>query len=157
MKEKDLERQCMGLLKDTLGGVQLWKIRDEVTAGQPDLEVAWGGHTTKIEFKLLKKDENIHDKWEDQRQLIACVRYEQQTQRCWVVAYRAAYKRDERPETTLIYRPTTLLDRRIPSPWHVRTEDDYAQISHRLWTWGAIQCAGFDHRAVLTLIQQTHV
>jgi hypothetical protein len=115
MKEKDLEQKVMRECELLMPRCELWKIHDTVTGGRPDLEVAWSGQTSKIEFKLLKKGENIHDKWEDERQLITMYRYEQQTFRGYVVAFQLkSVQHGREHDLTHIYRPKALLDRKIP-------------------------------------------
>jgi len=155
MKERDHERKCMALFTTYLPTANLWKINDTVTGGQPDLEIAWNGHTTKIEFKVLKKDETVHDKWEDQRQLITCVRYEQQTQRCWVVAFRNLDRRTDRDAETLIYRPTKLLNRALPTTDGF--DDDNGKKYSVLWQRGVIRLQGINYLGVLNLIRNTHL
>jgi hypothetical protein len=135
-------------------GALLWKINDRLTGGRPDLEVAWRGHTSKIEFKLLKKDENIHQKWEDERQLVTCVKYERQTHHCWIVAYRMAAF--ERPNTTLIYRPTKLLDRAIPEPTFRHKREFVQTDCLHLWDHGVLEFEGFAHGAIVRLLHFTH-
>ena len=158
MTERDLEKACIGVIKHALPGAYVWKIHDLVTGGQPDLEVNWNGATTKIEFKVLKRDESIHQKWEDARQLITCVRYEVQTGRCWVVAYRKGDRRVNRPDATFIYRPTRLLDGKVPTPfkWEFSGHVGY-RFSDRLWQCGVVQLPGFAHDAVAAIIRQTHL
>lgn len=157
MKERDLENRCMEKLEARLPTkCHLWKIHDEVTAGQPDLEINYKGFTTKIEFKVLKKDETIHDKWEDERQLITCLRYEQTTTRCWVVAFKQHDRRFPKSEDeTIIYRPSALLDRKIPEAVFI----DRAPVAVdfcRLWDVGAIRFRGFNYDAIVALIRTTH-
>lgn len=145
----------MAELARQLPGCLLWKIRDTTTGGQPDLEVCWNEATTKLEFKLLKGHESIHDKWEDGRQLATLVRYEQTTKRAWVVAYRRGSKR-ACPDETLLYRPTSLLHGRVPETAYlgVRTNEQFAI---RLWNEGVIRCVGWRHDLVASLVRQTHV
>jgi len=133
MIEKNLVSACMSILAHELPRAVIYRVADRFTGGRPDLEVAWGGTTSYLEFKYLIKDETVHDKWEDARQLVTCVRLEQQTGRCWVVAYRKAYR--ERPDETIIYRPTKLLNRQIPEGGDV------------------IRFTGFDHRAIAGIIR----
>lgn len=152
MKESDLVKACCLHAMSALPGVFIWKIADRCTGGIPDVEFDWNGATTKIEFKLLKKNETIHDKWEDGRQLTTCVRLEQQTGRCWVVAYQKAHA--SRPNQTLIYRPTALLDGKIPS---CRDWVSKAGIAADVWQAGGVKLPGFDHATVVQLIKQTHV
>lgn len=156
MTEHDLVDECQVDLKARLPFCFLWKIADRMTGGIPDLEINWNNHTTKIEFKLMKRGENIHQKWEDERQLITCVRYEQQTSRCWVVAYQQASTRFKRVQDyTIIYRPTKLLNAQVPE-----ADETFDSIGPGnlplLWSAGVIRLSGFNHRAVSTLIKFTH-
>lgn len=151
MKERKLEAACMDALREGLPGCNLWKIHDLTTGGQPDLEVAWHGHTTKLEFKLLKRDENVHDKWEDGRQLITCVRYEQQTARCWVVAWRQPYRQGSGSgASTYIYRPTALLNRKVPP-------EKRGDTMLKLWEHGVAWYEGVRFDVVVNLIRETHM
>lgn len=155
MTEHSLVDDCQFQLTNQLLGVHLWKIADGFTGGKPDLEVNWAGHTTKIEFKFLRKNETVHDKWADDRQLIECVKYENTTGRCWVVAYRAALKKANRKESTIIYRPSALLHGKLPvaEVWSMSLD----VFASRLWEQGVILFEGFNHMAVERLIRQTHI
>jgi hypothetical protein len=109
--------------------------------------VVWNGHTTKIEFKKLRGSQNIHHVWEDGRQLITCVKYERASGgRCWIVAY------SEKAKLTLIYRPSALLDKKIPVPANKTMNFEL------LWNRGALQIDGISegHIAVAELIRETH-
>ena len=151
MTERELEKKTMGVLEATLAPpVGLWKIHDNVTGGQPDLEVCWNEYTSKIEFKKLKGDETVHDKWEDERQLITLVRYEETTRRGWVVCFA---QRDRQHRETLIYRPTRLLRGNLPTDGILF---DYTQLALALWEKGVIRCEGFRQDVVARLIWQTH-
>lgn len=152
-QERKLESACMGELERQLPHVLLWKIRDQTTGGQPDLEINWNGATTKIEFKVLKGDETIHDKWEDERQLITLVRYEQQTGRSWAVAWRVATRASKLTET-ILYVPTRLLRRELPTPCDWKTT---VRLACCLWEKGAIRYSGIRHDVVVELIKQTHI
>lgn len=155
MTEREYETQCMGELERRLPRVLLWKIHDTVTGGQPDLEINWNGATTKIEFKKLKATESIHNKWEDGRQLVTLVRYEQQTTRAWVVAYVPPDRRFKGDVgETRIYRPTKLLNRAEPqAPMH----EERMHIAIALWDVGMIRCSGIRHDIVARLIRETHI
>ena len=157
MKERDLERSCKRVLEASFNPVFVWKISDNNSGGMPDTEVSALGATTKMEFKLIKKGENIHDKWEDNRQLITLYTYERTTQRSWVVLWRAAnlaYDRGE--DETLIYRPSSLLDGKIPA--HGKTIRTNLTDVHlkTLWHDGVIRLEGFNHAAIADLIRMTH-
>lgn len=155
MNERDLERRCMDVFRRELSGCYLWKIHDEVTGGQPDLEVNWRSATTKLEFKLLRENETVHDKWADGRQLMTCVRYERATGRCWIIAYRQGVASDRTAaETTLIYRPTGLLNGRVPQPEGF--DQNNSMRFKLLWERGVIRLRGFDHKNVANLIRFTH-
>jgi len=148
MSERKHEAKCMEELRKALPFALLWKIRDTTTGGQPDLEVAWNQNTTKIEFKVLKGNETIHDKWEDERQLITLVRYEQQTGLAWAVAWRPKYKKFE--AATYIYRPTALLGKHIPP---AKAWDG----PRALWENGVAWVPGVRYDVVAELIRGTHV
>ena len=148
MNERKHEAKCMEELRQGLLHAWLWKIRDITTGGQPDLEVAWNGHTTKLEFKVLKGDETVQDKWEDERQLVTLVRYEQQTQRAWLVAWRPKHK--DFPAATYIYRPTALLGGKVPPAKRCDTFYD-------LWNFGVAWWPEVRYDVVTDLIRTTHV
>lgn len=149
---KELER----LLRPPL---VLWKIHDTTTGGQPDLEVNWHEHVTKIEFKVLRKLEIIHDKWEDARQLVTLRQYEAATSRAWVVAYclrvpMGGLNRTFHDET-IIYRPSALADKRVPTSELLRDQwDPHDAIA--LWDQGVIGYRGVRHDMVAALIYETH-
>ena len=159
--ERKLEAACMQTLEHELPGCWVWKINSMTQGGLPDLEVAWRGHTTKIEFKLLKKAETVQTKWEDQRQLFTLKRYQEQTERAWVVAYRCASKKHGREDDdTLLYKPSALLNDALPEPDEGVTTyvlNHPARLSERLWTLGVVRLPGFNHQAVVELVRQTHV
>jgi len=153
MSETKLVTKCREQLTVELPNVLLWKICDRMTGGQPDLEINWNGATSKIEFKVLHRNETVHDKWEDERQPITCVRYEQQTGRCWVVAFQQPYPKGERHLAyTLIYRPTGLLDGKVPA-----ADVSYEMNAAALWEKNVIRLVGFNHHAIAQLIRQTHI
>lgn len=158
MKERQLESRCMQTLEQLLGRpLILWKIADCNTGGQPDLEIACRGATTKIEFKLTKKGECIHDKWEDPRQLVTLYNYERTTGRAWAVFFRAANEAYDRPiNDTLIYRPSKLLDKKIPTHGD-RSLTSISEVDlTTLWHDGVIRLAGFNYAAIADLIKLTH-
>jgi hypothetical protein len=158
MTERDLERNAIRHLESKLTPPRnVWKISDTATGGQPDLEVAYGGHTSKIEFKLIKKGECIHDKWEDGRQLITLYRYEQATGRAWAILFRAANVAYDRGENeTIIYRPSKLLNLKVPTAGSTRrtplTDDDMKV----LWHDGVLRLAGWNYEGIVDLIRLTH-
>lgn len=166
MKEKDYVAKCVEQLERFLPGAFIWKIADQATGGIPDLEVDWHGATTKIEFKLLKKAEQLHDKWEDGRQLVTCVQLEKATGRCWVVVFqKASVAHDRGIDFTYIYRPTALLNRKIPivnvgmlhSQWKLESAyelDDDSCLD--LWDQGVLRFNGMNYKAVVDLILRTH-
>ena len=154
MSETKLVKTCREVLEVELLGVFLWKVCDRMTGGIPDVFIGWNGATTMIEFKYLKKDETVHQKWEDGRQLVTCVKLEGVTGRCWVVAYQKKCQWREHDQT-IIYRPTALLDLKTPKPsvMGYRVGEQWAA---RLWDEGCVIMQGFDHRAIASLIRQTH-
>lgn len=155
MSENKLVKLCRENLDAELPGVWHWKICDRMTGGIPDVDIAWAGATSKIEFKYLVKDETVHDKWEDGRQLVTCVQLECATSRCWVVAYQRKCKWREE-DRTIIYRPTALLEGKLPKPSMIgiRANEQWAA---RLWDEGCVTMTGFDHHAIASLIRMTHV
>lgn len=155
--ERKLEAACMETLDRELAYCWLWKINSMTQGGLPDLEIAWHGHTTKIEFKLLKGAETIHQKWEDQRQLLTLVRYEQQTQRSWAVAFQKGKKKKyDDQDSTIIYKPSSLLNDQLPmAQWADPMKP--VEFLQDLWNNGAIRFEGFNHRAIAELVRQTHV
>lgn len=156
MTERDLEKQLQSVLTHRLPGCNLWKICDQQTGGQPDLEVNWDGATTKLEFKFLGPHEDLHKKWEDGRQLQTCVKYERTTGRCWVVAFvRANKKRGDlvQPKTR-IYRPTALMFGQLPELYPALPH--WGSLAAILWNRGVIEVPGFNHDAIVELIKQTH-
>lgn len=158
MTERELEKKCHEMLRKKLTPMPLlWHIHDETTGGQPDTEVVWNGHTSKIEFKKLKEGESIHKKWEDGRQLITLVQYERASSgRAWVVVYE---KRKGNPhgDRTIIYRPSKLLNQQEPTPFYVGLDTKDVAMD-RLWNRGGIYVIGFvpGHELVARLIQETH-
>ena len=158
MTERDHEKAQMRALESVMPGALVWKIHDTVTGGQPDLEVNWRGATSKLELKVLRETQNIHDVWEDQRQLHTCWRYEQTTGRCWVIAYRHRSKFFPEP-VTRIYKPSRLLHEGLPQASESR---EFAlchgsDLLTTLWHDGVLELTGWDYRAVATLVRMTHV
>jgi len=155
MKERKLEKSLVRHLEQRLPRAVLWHIHDETTGGQPDMEVAWRMHTSKFEFKKLETDEQtVHDKWEDERQLITLVRYEEVTSRAWVVCWRTGRKVSS--EATIIYRPTVLLNRGLPKPELVHPTTPSLGLMHSLWSHGAVLTPGISHALVQRIILETH-
>lgn len=152
MTERTLEAATIRALKRECPGALVWKIRDAATGGLPDLEVAWRGATTKIEFKMLRKGQTIHDTWEDARQLETLQRYERATGRAFVVAWSPA------EHCTSVYRPLALREGRVPllgpcqDSARVMTRDTYEQ----LYYIGGWRFQGVGPIPVVTLIQETH-
>ena len=157
MTETDLVKQFRSTCESLLYGCDTWKICDRMTGGLPDLEVNWNGFTSKIEFKYLRRDEeNIHDKWEDGRQLVTCVKYERTTQRCWVVAFMAPSVKYRRTvEHTIIYRPSALLGEKQPRDPQCRASFTTRELPE-LWTQGVIRLEGYNHTGLTNLIRLTH-
>lgn len=156
MTEHDLVDAFQRQLKIQLPTALVWKINDRSSGGKPDLEVNCSGATTKIEFKHLIRNETLHDVWEDERQPITCLRYEQTTGRCWIVCYREAYKKAGRMIVdTLIYKPSAVFGGKLPEP---RVEPVSSDVLARvLWADGVLRLPGYAHHAVITIIKQTHV
>jgi hypothetical protein len=153
MTERALEKACMHTISQALVGARLWKIRDTTTAGQPDFEVAWNGHTTKIECKVLRRQQTVHDVWEDPRQLVTCAAYARATGRCWVVAWRMPHRDRATPET-LIYDPRRLTNGAHPHPLG---SDHPLDVIGMIARTGVARVDGYDHMSVVRLIRQTHV
>lgn len=127
----------------------IWKIADRFTLDQPDTELCWRGHTTKIEFKYCRKGVGIHEELGVGQQL-TCQRYEEATQHCWIVAYYAAdKKRLVSCEHTRVFRPSFLFNGAEPS-----IEPGYSL--ERLWMNGGMLLPGYDHAAIVRLIKDTH-
>lgn len=127
----------------------MWKVADRFTLDQPDLEICWRGQTTKIEFKYLRKGVGIHEELGAGQQM-TCQRYEEATQRCWIVAYVAKDRnRLIADEHTQIYKPSALHCGALPP-----IEEGYS-LEH-LWMNGGMMLPGFDHAAIVRLIKDTH-
>lgn len=157
MNERDLEKACTSEIERQCYNALTWKIHDEVTGGQPDLEVAWNGHTTKLEFKLIREKEaegDLHKKWEDGRQLATLIRYEQMTGRAWLVVYQVHNARKKWHETR-IYRPLKLLREQVPQAEKVFDGLGPGNLID-LWQRGVIRLSGLNHGGVATLIRLTH-
>lgn len=157
MTERDHEKAQMRAFETAMPGSLVWKINDHVTGGQPDLEVNWRNATSKLELKVLRKTQTIHDVWEDQRQLHTCWRYEQTTGRCWVVAYR--HRSEFFQPVTRIYRPAKLLHEGLPQPsqTHEFMVCRGMDLLTTLWHDGVLELTGWDYQAVATLVRMTHV
>lgn len=129
----------------------MWKIADRFTLDQPDLELAWRGYTTKIEFKYLRKGVGIHEELGVGQQL-TCQRYSEATSRCWVVAYTAKNWSATMPgEFTFVYWPPSLFHGAEPS---LGLEAAYSL--ERLWLNGGMLLPGHNHAAIVQLIKDTH-
>lgn len=167
MIERDLEKRLFSELEKVLRPpLNLWKIRDEVTVGQPDMEVSWNGSTTKLELKYVHPGERIHDKWHpppsdgnDSRQLMSCVKYEQATSRCWVVAF-CEHKPGKSRSTiwteTIVYRPTALLHGKDPVEGEYDVRMSEPVDLRRLWTAGHLRFDGYNMHGIAGLIMGTH-
>lgn len=129
----------------------MWKIADRFTLDQPDSEICWRGFTTKIEFKYLRRGVGIHEELGVGQQL-TCQKYEEASQRCWIVGYYAAdKKRPVSKEHTRIFRPSALYRGAEPS---LLIEEGYSL--EGLWMKGMMILPGFDHIAIGQLIMDTH-
>jgi len=153
MNEHTLENRCMDVLKAGLPGVLLWKIADRFTLGKPDHEINWSGHTTKIEFKLLRNGEGIHDQLAPD-QLVSCIEYENTTQKCWIVAWVEPVPRKDILAHTLIFKPSVLYPDKQPRTMVRSKWNEHTVLA--LWQEGVISFAGYNHDAVLNLIKATH-
>ncbi len=155
MTEHDLVASCRDRLTANLPGAFWWKVNDNRTGGIPDAFIAFSQAVSMIEFKFMKKGENIHQKWEDERQLVTCVKLENALGRCWVVAYRDAWKLGGREwESTIIYRPSRLLHDAIPETQEWSHES--SPFLTTLWNEGVVKFPGYNHAAVAALIRGTH-
>lgn len=135
--------------RNLTGSLVLWKIADRFTLDQPDTEICWRGFTTKIEFKYLRKGVGIHDELGVGQQL-TCQKYEEASQRCWVIAWAARDpKRLYSQEHTRIYRPSSLYKGAEPS-----LEVGYS-LEH-LWMNGGMIIPLFNHHSIVELIKDTH-
>ena len=147
MRERSVNIELMTVARRWLPGVHIIKHCDKFTVGVPDNSFSWAGSTSWLEIKVLRGNKTVHDEL-GPGQLETCQKLEQQTGRCWIVAYRFRDKR------VLIYRPTALARGELPdtTPPPLKKWDD---IGRRAWG-GAIHFEGFDHRSVVELIRQTH-
>lgn len=138
MTERSVNESLIKVLRQELLGCVIIKHADRFTAGVPDMSVSWGGATTWLELKLLRTGTVLGQL--PQAQLVMCAKLEMATNRCWIVVY------DMKQKLTLIYRPTTLINRRT-----IPIVENYG-----VWRNGVIKFDQFDHHEVAELIQQSH-
>lgn len=151
MKETAADDKAAHAIKlECAGPLKIYKHNDRGTKGMPDVSVTWAGHTSWLEFKMLKGEAGIHTEL-DALQLVELYRLERACGRAWVVAYRAHTK-------TIgacldIYRPSALLNEGQPLAKELTS---YGNLLRDLGTFGVARFGGFNHGAVAELIKQTH-
>ena len=136
--------------------VDITKHSDRFTSDIPDSAIAWNGNTTCVEFKRLQPAGNI---WDEIRigQVLKLIALERSTGHAWAVAYRLKNRRHD--EETLIYRPTALLSatgaQLTPQP-HLTHPDHFCDIGLCLRMYGVASFQGHNHRALVSLLEETH-
>jgi hypothetical protein len=149
MNEARLETACMKVLDQRLAPLPVvLKHANAAASGLPDRSISWNGNTTWIEFKVLRKNETIHDVIKNARQLITCCQLERATRRCWFVVY-------THDDHTLFYRPSKLTHEQLPVP-ELTDGTLNRDAKDRLWHRGVLRFKGHAHHEVAHLIIETH-
>jgi len=138
------------------GPVEITKHSDRFTSDIPDSSIGWNGNTTWVEFKRLQPAGTI---WDEIRigQVIKLIALERSCRHAWAVAYRL--QNSKHAAETLIYRPSALLNATgqelTPQP-HLVHPDHFIDISNTLRVHGVCAFKGHNHRALCSLLEETH-
>jgi len=157
MTEKYLVTKCFDTLRARLPApLDIHKVNERSTSGEPDVRLTWNARTSFLEFKHLEPREPVTHALEP-LQLARLIKLQKCSgRRAWVVAYRKGKNREQ--TRTEIYLPSALHESpMLPSLSPFIGPTLSGRDIEKFDSWGGLWREGYDHDFVAQLVYLRHI